>query len=238
MNICLIEEAPIVQRPMDILNLSTNHENIVEFTAIIQTTDDLNENKRVYPSKVLNPQIEQYIQEKVIPGNAVGELDHPDLSDDESAQIRRQLTVKYSITSHKFLKIWVEGNKVYQRIKTTRTSKGYDLAGLILDGISVGFSLRAWGEVGDEIVNGQRAKVVKAPVKIMCWDAVCDPSHKIARLLNINSLQMNNLRNESMIMTENSSYSEDLDFSNELLSYRNEYMINSIIQENVMSMLK
>lgn len=229
----IITEQPVIQPAGTVKNLSDDKDKIVEFPALIQTMDEVNQNKRIYEKHVLQPQIQEYIKEMVTPGNAVGELDHPPLGPDEKAQITRQLTVKYGEVSHKFLEIWTEGNNVFATIRTTRTAKGNDLAGLVLDGVRVGFSLRAWGEVEDIFKNGQRIKRVKAPIKIMCWDAVANPSHKTARLYENSVMPIENenvLLHNKTALTESNLNSNDVTYMDELV---NEYKKNYIIKEAI-----
>lgn len=233
----IITEQPIIEPAKSVKVLSDDKDKIVEFTALIQTMDEVNQNKRIYEKTVLQPQIKDYINDLVTPGNAVGELDHPPLGADEKSQITRQLTVRYGEVSHKFLKIWMEGNNVFSRIRTTRTAKGNDLAGLVLDGVRVGFSLRAWGEVEDIFKNGQRVKRVKAPIKIMCWDAVCNPSHKTARLYENSIIPINDenmLLNNKQALTESNLNSNDVSYMDELVNdYRKKYIIKEALNNSM-----
>ncbi len=232
----IITEQPIIEPPTSVKVLSDDKDKIVEFTALIQTMDEVNQNKRLYEKSVLLPQIEEYIHEMVEPGNAVGELDHPPLGSDDE-QVVRQLTVKYGEVSHKFLKIWVEGNNVFAQIRTTRTAKGNDLAGLILDGVRVGFSLRAWGKLEDMYKNGEQIKRVTAPVKIMCWDAVCNPSHKTARLYENSVISIedeNIIFHSQMALTESTTKSNDISYMNELVNdYKKNYLIKEAIDNSI-----
>ena len=64
-------------------------------------------------------------------------------------------------------------------VKTASTAKGRDLAGLIMDGVPVGFSLRAMGE---SEVNSSGITTIKNPFEMVTYDAVSNPSHKEARM--------------------------------------------------------
>jgi len=148
----------------------------VKFNAILQTAGDTNQNKRMYPLSVLEDGI-QRIDETIQKRNLIGELDHP-ISDNQV----RQTTVLYSEASHLITQLEFRGNQLWGEIETLPyTPKGKILSGLILDNISVGFSLRGLADLED---NGDHQRVL-APLVIIGWDSVQNQSHKKASIQEI-----------------------------------------------------
>lgn len=140
----------------------------VIYKGILQSADTRNQNKRVYPKDVLEDGIKR-VQHKIEERRMVGELDHP-ISDNQI----RQTTVNYSDASHLITETWWEGNLLWGRIETLPyTPKGKIASGLASDNITLGHSLRGLADVSD---SGGYQKVV-APLVIITWDIVSEPSH-------------------------------------------------------------
>ena len=135
----------------------------------LQTADEKNQNRRVYPRNVLDQGM-RAIQEKIDNRRFVCELDHP-ISDNQV----RQTTVEYKNASHIVREWWWEGNRIKGVIESLPySSSGKILSGLIADHIPVGFSLRGLADVND--MGG--AQYVQAPLIVISYDAVSEPSHK------------------------------------------------------------
>lgn len=128
--------------------------------------DKQNANIRNYPSEYTNPRVEEYINEWVKPGRALGEYTHPGTPrvDPRNACIGIETLTLDSDNS-----MWHGKARVL-----TKTPPGAALAGLLEEGIPVGVSSRMLGREdksnGDIIV----VKVVTAA------DVVLDPSNSEA----------------------------------------------------------
>lgn len=141
----------------------------IVFHAILQSADTRNQNKRIYPKDVLVDGIKR-VQQKIDDRRMVGELDHP-ISDNQT----RQTTVEYKSSSHLIRDTWWDGNFLKATVETLPyTSNGKIMSGLIADSIPVGFSLRGLADLNDD---GGYQKVV-APLVIITWDCVSEPSHQ------------------------------------------------------------
>ena len=136
----------------------------------LQTADEKNQNRRIYPKNVLDQGM-RAIQEKIDNRRFLGELDHP-ISDNQ----QRQTTVAYKSVSHLVREwCWDGNNKIKGIIETLPYMvHGREMSGLISDRIPVGFSLRALGDVTS--MGG--AQYVQAPLIVISYDAVTEPSHK------------------------------------------------------------
>ena len=135
----------------------------------LQTADEKNQNRRIYPRSVLDQGMKA-IQEKINARRFLGELDHP-ISDNQT----RQCTVEYKSVSHLVREWWWEGNRIKGIVETLPfCENGKIMTGLIANRIPVGFSLRGLADVNDS--GG--AQYVQAPLIVISYDAVSEPSHK------------------------------------------------------------
>jgi len=154
----------------------------VIFEAYLQEADVKNQNKRVYPKKVLDEAMNK-IQAKIDKRGFVGELDHP-ITDDQV----RQTTVMYKEVSHIIREWGWDGSFIRGVIETTPYSNnGKTLSGLIMDRVPVGFSLRGLADVEDR----QTFQEVLAPLMVITYDSVSEPSH--------NSATIQEIRNEHVV---------------------------------------
>lgn len=141
--------------------------------AIFQKYGVKNANGRIYPKEVLVPEVDRYIREKINGfGNcAIGSLNHPQ----ESALSLKDVT-------HKVLNLWWKGCTLLGEMEL-HLSPGYrkygicstsgDLAAnLILDGILIGVSSRALGNVIDKYGT----LIVDDDLELIGWDIVCENS--------------------------------------------------------------
>lgn len=133
----------------------------IVLNGIIQKSDTLNQNNRLYTKKILEREVSNY-QKIVNENRALGTLDHED-----SAQISLEKV------SHKINKIWWEGNNVCGEIQLLDTPKGKIAQELVLGNCKLGISSRGLGEVHK---NSEGVDVVDEDFSIISWDLVCEPS--------------------------------------------------------------
>lgn len=102
---------------------------------IFAQADIINNNRRLYPSKVLMPQIESYIETKVKKNLAVGELDHPET-----------MAVMHKNVSHLITDLKIEGSNVIGKAKLAHTPSGDIAKGLLETGVKLSVSTRGAGK--------------------------------------------------------------------------------------------
>jgi hypothetical protein len=153
--------------------------NNLRFEACIQTADDINRNRRRYPKDLLENGIAA-IRPRIQAGNFLSELDHP-LSREPS----RQTTVLYKEASHRFMDMGWDGNRLVAVVECLRTPNGQILSNLAEDGLPVGFSLRAMGDLKLVTESGSQYHEVVGPLHCVAWDSVSYPSHAQATLIKI-----------------------------------------------------
>jgi len=142
----------------------------VKFRACLQTVDEVNANRRIYPKDALSEALSS-IKTKISNRTFLGELDHP-IEDDQ----KRQVVVLLKNASHVITKVWISGKEVLGEGETLSTPHGQILTSLIKDRIPIGFSLRALGNVE---MKGD-VSLVKSPIYVVAYDAVSNPSHREA----------------------------------------------------------
>ena len=148
----------------------------VTIEAILQDLDVKNRNGRYYSVAEMKPELTcQRTVELIESGNMLGEAGHP-----MSKDITRQQTIDPTNTSHKILKLWLDGKDIKAHVKGTPNMRGEEFNNFILDDTKVSFSLRALGSV----TNTNRGAEVKN-IRIITWDWVVYPSHKRAYMSNI-----------------------------------------------------
>jgi hypothetical protein len=148
---------------------SGNRRVIAEGT--LQDMDVENRNRRIYSKADLVPEINGPRMKELINNKEFkGECGHP-LSDD----LVRQQTIDPKLVCVLFNKVWVEGNRVKAQFQGTNNAYGEEFNADLLDGCKPAFSLRALGSI--ENVGG---KAYVKGIKIITWDRVIYPSHKVA----------------------------------------------------------
>jgi len=144
----------------------------------LQEAECENGNGRVYPLPILSREIGKY--NKIVADNrALGELDHPDSS-----------IVNLANVSHLVTKIWMEGPAVMGKIKVLTTPAGQILRSLIEANVKIGISSRGLGSVRDD-----RGKTyVEDDFQLIAFDIVSEPSTPNAFM----SLSESKLMNEQV----------------------------------------
>tara|TARA_Y100000034_G_scaffold91863_1_gene110889 strand:- start:797 stop:1414 length:618 start_codon:yes stop_codon:yes gene_type:complete len=127
----------------------------------IQAADTPNGNGRVYPKKVLEKEIKNYM--KIVQDNrATGELDHPEDS-----------VVNLKNVSHMMIDVWWQGKDVMGKMKVLNTPSGRILKDLISAGVKLGISSRGLGTVKEGMDGND---IVEEDFQLICFDIVSEPS--------------------------------------------------------------
>lgn len=161
------------------------------FRCTVQTADDLNKNKRMYPHSVLS---EAMITCKPRMKNRafLSELDHPFPQGNQTFDQIRQTTVSLKEVSHLIRDYDWKGNHLVAEMETTSTPNGSILYGLLQDKSGIGFSMRGLAE----LERMPTYNLVKGPLTIIAFDSVSQPSHQAA------VVDFNEMTFESTMLTE------------------------------------
>lgn len=130
---------------------------------IIMQGDIVNRNGRMYPSNVLEKEVNRYNEQYVSKGRAYGELGHP-----------AGPTLNLERASHMFKSLRREGNDFVGRAKIMDTPMGNIVKSLISEGASLGISSRGMGSIKE---NKRGIMEVQGDFHLAtAGDIVADPS--------------------------------------------------------------
>lgn len=145
-----------------ILRESKERPGVFEVEGIMQRAGAKNQNGRVYDKRILQREVDKYVQEFVKNGNAYGELDHP-----ESA------IVSLKNASHIIKELWWKGDELMGRVELLNTPSGNIVKEIIRAGHTIGISSRGTGSVAQ---TNEGTLEVQPDFELVCWDFVSNPS--------------------------------------------------------------
>ena len=167
-------------------------------TGVLQRANAKNHNGRVYPRKILDREVKNYMMGPVKDNRAMGELDHPDSS-----------VINLQNVSHTIKKCWWEGDDVMGNVEILSTPAGNILKALFAAGITVGISSRGMGSVKENVGDG--TVEVQDDFELLCWDFVSTPStHGAFMTPNIPSLQEGKIKNPKYQYTKVNNIIRDI----------------------------
>tara|TARA_Y100000296_G_scaffold83083_1_gene113271 strand:+ start:115 stop:717 length:603 start_codon:yes stop_codon:yes gene_type:complete len=155
-------------------------------TGKLQEADVQNGNGRVYPRAIMEREVQKYA-ELVKDNRALGELDHPESS-----------IINLANVSHMITEVWMDGANVMGKCKVLATPAGQILRSLVDSGVKIGISSRGMGSV----VEQQGKTIVEDDFQLISFDIVSEPSTPNAfmsltenRLMNKRALKNNKILN-------------------------------------------
>ena len=129
---------------------------------VIQRAGVKNHNGRIYEQKILEREIQKYIDGPVREKRALGELDHPESS-----------VINLNNVSHNIVEVTMKGNDVHGVVEILTTPSGNILKELFRCGVTVGISSRGMGSVQE---NSDGILMVQEDFDLLCFDFVSTPS--------------------------------------------------------------
>ncbi len=132
----------------------------VVMKGILQKSDTLNQNGRIYPKEILEREVRNY-QKFIKENRALGECDHPDSS-----------VVELKNASHIIREAYMDGGVCYGTVELLDTPSGKILQSLVESGVTLGISSRGVGSTRRE----GDYDVVQDDFQLICWDYVSEPS--------------------------------------------------------------
>lgn len=156
----LTEWTPLSLNPDLIKESRLQNGGKIMLRGVIQRSDTLNQNGRIYPHAILEREIINY-QKFIRENRALGECDHPDTS-----------VVELKNASHIVREARMEGDTVYGTVELLDTPSGKILQSLIESGVTLGISSRGVGSTKQQGGN----LVVQEDFQLICFDIVSEPS--------------------------------------------------------------
>jgi hypothetical protein len=148
--------------------------------------EGVNRNNRLYPINEMQREVERYRTEMISTARAMGELNHPTNAD-----------VDLERACHLVTELKQDGNVFYGKSKVLNTPCGLIVKSLINDGVRVGMSSRALGQ----LVESGGKNVVK-DMRLVAVDCVADPSFPKAFVNGI-------LESKQWVLSEDGKFEED-----------------------------
>ena len=166
---CIICEGTKNNVEFKVHNVDKNGFVIAE--GILQEGNEVNRNKRFYPTEELARAIMSPRQQELIStGNFKGEAGHP-----LDQSLTRQQKIDPTNEQVWYLKLWMDGDYVMGRFRGTNNALGESFNRDLKDGQRPSFSLRALGSLVNE--NG---RMTVRNMQIVTYDRVYFPSHSKA----------------------------------------------------------
>jgi hypothetical protein len=138
--------------------------------AVFQKFGIKNANGRIYPELILKKQVELY-QQKINERRALGELNHPAESTIDLGRIAINIIELHWEGSTLVGKLEINTSYGFRKYGIV-TTRGDEMANLLLNGYKIGVSSRGVGSVEQKL--GQY--IVGDDFELICWDVVSDPS--------------------------------------------------------------
>ena len=151
----------VIFSPIQLLEATDQPENVF-IEGVFAQAEMKNRNGRIYPKKILETTIKQYIEEYVVCSRALGELNHP-----ESPIVNPERACILIKELH-----W-QDNNVVGRAKVLNNTLGKDVQALIKDGVQLGVSTRGLGSIRKTADN---SSLVEDDFTIKAIDVVHNPS--------------------------------------------------------------
>src|SRR6056300_281809 len=153
--------AEYVDNELEILTEEKNGKKSYAIEGVFMQAEAKNRNGRIYPRQVMENAVGKYNSEQVVPGRAVGELNHPEGP-----------TVNLDKVSHKIESLNWQGNDVVGKATILATPMGEVVKGLLDGGVKLGVSTRGMGS----LMRTNDAMIVKDDFLLNAVDIVQDPS--------------------------------------------------------------
>ena len=162
----LVDYLPFEVKPEQIVeSMKENHGRLV-VRGVLQRAESKNQNGRVYPREVLMREVKKYVKEFIGQNRAMGELDHPESS-----------VVNLANVSHNIKEMHWEGDNLLGTVEVLSTPSGNILTELFKSGIKLGISSRGMGSVETVSEAGDEpSQEVQPDFELIAFDFVSNPS--------------------------------------------------------------
>lgn len=153
-----------------------NKNGFIIAEGILQQGDEVNRNRRYYPTEELAKAVNSPRQQELIStGNFKGEAGHP-----TDTSLGRQAKIDPTLEQVWYTKLWMDGDYVMGQFRGTNNELGRSFNADLKDGQRPSFSLRAVGSLVNE--NG---KMTVRNMQMITYDRVYFPSHSKAYMTKI-----------------------------------------------------
>ena len=220
MSLNLIVESPAPKEEFEYIVEEGNSKGSQNFfiKGPYMMAEDVNRNKRIYSLNEMQTEIKRYEDTMVSTGRAMGELNHPTTAD-----------VDLERACHLVTEMTQDGNVFYGKSKVLSTPTGLIVRSLINDGVRVGMSSRALGQLIPE--SGQDGVSRVQDFKLVAIDCVADPSFPKAFVNGI-------LESKQYVVNAYGQFEEAYDIFEKNISTMPLKNKDAFLKENIIKFLK
>jgi hypothetical protein len=220
MSLNLIVESPAPKEEFEYIVEEGNSKGSQNFfiKGPYMMAEDVNRNKRIYSLNEMQTEIKRYEETMVSTGRAMGELNHPTTAD-----------VDLERACHLVTEMTQDGNVFYGKSKVLSTPTGLIVRSLINDGVRVGMSSRALGQLIPE--SGQDGVSRVQDFKLVAIDCVADPSFPKAFVNGI-------LESKQYVVNAYGQFEESYDIFEKNISTMPLKNKDAFLRENIIKFLK
>ena len=161
----IVDYLPFEIKPEQITESMKENDGKLVVRGVLQRAESKNQNGRVYPREVLVREAKKYHKEFIKQSRAMGELDHPESS-----------VVNLANVSHNITEMHWEGDNLLGEVEVLGTPAGNILKELFRSGIKLGISSRGMGSVETVSEGGEQSQEVKPDFELIAFDFVSNPS--------------------------------------------------------------
>ena len=159
----IVDYLPFEVKPEHINESMNENNGKLVVSGVLQRAEAKNQNGRIYPREILVREAKKYTKEFIKQRRAMGELDHPESS-----------VVNLANVSHNVKEMHWEGDNLLGTVEVLSTPSGNILKELFKSGIKLGISSRGMGSV--ETVQENGAQEVHGDFELIAFDFVSNPS--------------------------------------------------------------
>jgi hypothetical protein len=217
MSLRLIVEQPAFEEQFEYIleEKDRNSPSTLYIKGPYMMAENYNRNNRLYKLAEMVQEVDRYKNEMIKTGRAMGTLNH-----ESSAE------VSLKEVCHVVTDLYQEGNVFYGKSKVLSTPNGHIVRALINDGVKVGMSSRALGQL-EEGANG---KNIVNNFRLISVDCVADPSFPKAFVNGI-------LESKQWVLGESGQFEEVYaDFENKI-SKLPKKEVENYLKESIMDFL-
>ena len=142
----IVDYLPFEVKPEQITESMKENDGKLVVRGVLQRAESKNQNGRVYPREVLVREAKKYHKEFIKQSRAMGELDHPESS-----------VVNLANVSHNITEMNWNGDDLVGTVEVLGTPAGNILKELFKSGIKLGISSRGMGSVETVSEGGEQS---------------------------------------------------------------------------------
>lgn len=177
--------------------------------------EGVNRNNRLYPLHELVREVDRYKSEMITNARSLGELNHP-----QSAEVNPERAC------HMVTELHQDGNVFLGKSKVLSTPCGLIIKSLINDGVKLGMSSRALGQLEEK-----GGKNVVKNLRLVAIDCVADPSYPKAFVNGI-------LESKQYVLKESGQYEEVYNAFEHRINNLPKHDVESYLKESIINFLK